>query len=338
MIRFNCTECQAVFEIDDTLAGQKAKCFNCKARFIVPLSNEVENINNTEAIMAMFEAKCPFCGAGFQAENEWIGQIGECPSCGKEITIQAPERKVPTLPRMKLSSQPLTSSNTTDTQPVSKQEIPETPANDEQICPFCGETIKDAAIKCRFCQSDLTGEPNEQALSMVIASTFPNKNIHQPRHHMPPEYTVSPKKSLEKKGSPILLISVIVGIAIIVLIFTMPIIRKSINIVFNGKTSENSPQDSESQLTVQKEQIISEMNTLLAGFPDSQKKCLIYGNSTNSDDKANALTNLMDRGLLNRFTALAEKLNKIEGESKSSQELHDLQALEKLDKKLKQLK
>ena len=77
-----------------------------------------------------------------------------------------------------------------------------------------------------------------------------------------------------------------------------------------------SKKDSKSQLTAQKEQIIREMDTLLADFPDSQKRLLIYGNSTNPDDKANALTNLMDMGLLSKFTDLAEKLNKVEDELK----------------------
>ena len=32
-------------------------------------------------------------------------------------------------------------------------------AADEKVCPYCAETIKAAAVKCRFCQSDLTVEP-----------------------------------------------------------------------------------------------------------------------------------------------------------------------------------
>ncbi|MFA6291362.1 MAG: hypothetical protein WC637_06235, partial [Victivallales bacterium] len=38
--------------------------------------------------MPTFDLKCPFCGAVFQAEEEWIGETGECADCGREIVIR----------------------------------------------------------------------------------------------------------------------------------------------------------------------------------------------------------------------------------------------------------
>jgi Mce-associated membrane protein len=38
-----------------------------------------------------------------------------------------------------------------------------TPGPDEKLCPYCAETIKAAAVKCRFCQSDLPAEDAAEA-------------------------------------------------------------------------------------------------------------------------------------------------------------------------------
>lgn len=43
-------------------------------------------------------------------------------------------------------------------------------APDEKVCPFCAETIKAAAVKCRFCQSDLTAEAAPEAAAPEAAS------------------------------------------------------------------------------------------------------------------------------------------------------------------------
>ncbi len=41
-----------------------------------------------------FEFTCPHCGKKLEAETEWLGSKGQCPSCNKEITITLPQDNI----------------------------------------------------------------------------------------------------------------------------------------------------------------------------------------------------------------------------------------------------
>jgi hypothetical protein len=42
---------------------------------------------------------------------------------------------------------------------------------DEKVCPYCAEVIKAAAVKCRYCQSELTVGPGGKAEKVPLAAT-----------------------------------------------------------------------------------------------------------------------------------------------------------------------
>lgn len=54
-----------------------------------------------------FEFTCPHCGKKLEAEAEWIGSKGQCPSCNHEITINLPQDNI--------------NNSTDDNKPLSRQ-------------------------------------------------------------------------------------------------------------------------------------------------------------------------------------------------------------------------
>lgn len=76
----------------------------------------------------------------------------------------------------------------------------ENAASDTKTCPFCAETVKAAAIKCRYCQSDLTG--TEAAGAAAEGVPAPATVEPQPPSPVAPANDVTPAPDLDTGPEP----------------------------------------------------------------------------------------------------------------------------------------
>lgn len=94
------------------------------------------------------------CGKEVQAPDHTAGKMGKCPACGAKVQVpQADESK------------------SVGSQPPSPPPLPSTPPTDStKACPYCGEEIKQVAIICRFCGTNLVSGKTTKAQGHGVRS------------------------------------------------------------------------------------------------------------------------------------------------------------------------
>lgn len=88
------------------------------------------------------EFNCPHCDKLLKTSDDKAGRQAKCPGCGELIDVPNAGK----LPEPKLLD-----AEEVDESELEEADVDDEPSDEMKFCPMCGETIRAAAVRCRFC-------------------------------------------------------------------------------------------------------------------------------------------------------------------------------------------
>ena len=82
-----CPYCGEAYQGTEAEIGQVTSCVYCGKQIII--QRDDGNVVTPKPVSnAKFTSRCPYCGGAYQAEESKLGQVMNCPGCGKSIVVQ----------------------------------------------------------------------------------------------------------------------------------------------------------------------------------------------------------------------------------------------------------
>lgn len=95
-----CPNCNEECETEAELAlGQHVLCPFCETKFsYAPQESTVENVakgkdGQNETVLTTIKTACPYCGASYEVDSGYEGEIATCGSCSKKFVVQVVHEK-----------------------------------------------------------------------------------------------------------------------------------------------------------------------------------------------------------------------------------------------------